>query len=110
MLITMLGTHRGSEDGHVVKQFVKGIKYDVADNLARRFLNQGVAYNSEPFEETPQGRFTYSRGTDGVDSTWDISYPDGSHLVSIHFWEKADETEAEAKLIVNALNAYQRNA
>ena len=55
---------------------------------------------------TTQGLFTYHRDTDGCDETWDICYPDGSLLVSIHFWEKADETEAEARLIVAALNAY----
>jgi hypothetical protein len=108
MLITMIETRRGSEDGHTVRQFIKGSQYSVADTLARQFLNRGWAYNSEPGEDEthPDGKFSYNRGTDGCDSTWDISYPDGTHLVSIHFWERADETEAEAKMIVDALNAY----
>ena len=50
MLITMLETRRGSDDGHTVRQFIRGQKYDVADTLAVRFLNQGWAYNSEAFD------------------------------------------------------------
>jgi hypothetical protein len=51
MLITMLETRRGSEDGFTVRQFIRGQKYDVADALARRFLNCGWAYNSEPWDD-----------------------------------------------------------
>ena len=58
---------------------------------------------------TTDGLFTYHRDADGCDETWDVCYPDGSHLVSIHFWERADETEAEAKMIVDALNAHDRS-
>lgn len=53
-------------------------------------------------------RFFYYRSEDGVDETWDIRYPSGEHLVSIHFWEKEKETQAEAELIVRALNHYIR--
>lgn len=56
----------------------------------------------------PHRQFTYHRGTDGCDETWDICYPDGSLLVSIHFWERAAETEAEAQLIVHRLNHHER--
>lgn len=55
-----------------------------------------------------RGKFTYQRGTDGCDETWDICYPDGSHLVSIHFWEARERAEAEAQLITNALNRYAK--
>ncbi|MHC5537543.1 hypothetical protein ACYOEI_04850 [Singulisphaera rosea] len=51
--------------------------------------------------------YTYSRGTDGCDKTFDILDGDGEMLVAIHFWERETEAEADAKLIVNALNAYQ---
>lgn len=51
--------------------------------------------------------YTYSRGTDGCDKTFDIYDGNDDLLVSVHFWEREAEAEAEAKLIVNALNAYQ---
>ena len=60
--------------------------------------------------EPKPGCFTYRRDSDGCDETWDIRNPDGTHLTSIHFWERADETEAEAKLIVDAPNAFADNA
>lgn len=59
--------------------------------------------------EPKPDRFTYHRGSDGCDETWDIRYPDGTHLTSIPFWERADETEAEADLIVDAPNAFTRD-
>jgi hypothetical protein len=59
-------------------------------------------------EETMTLKFTYQRDKDGCDSTWDIRYPDGSYLVSIPFWDAVQETEAEARLIVNALNRYMK--
>lgn len=57
-------------------------------------------------------QFTYRRGRDGVDDTWDIYHPDGTFMVSIRFWdggterdaEEKAETEARAKLIVDTLN------
>ena len=49
--------------------------------------------------------FTYERSTDGCDETFDVLYPDGSHLVSIPFWEEAQRAESEAAMIVEALNA-----
>ena len=58
--------------------------------------------NTEP----KPSRFTCSRDSDGCDETWDIRCSDGTHLTCIHFWERADDTEAEAKRIVDALNAF----
>lgn len=51
--------------------------------------------------------YTYQRSTDGCDETFDILTPEGGHLVSVHFWDAVVEAEADAKLIVNALNAYK---
>ena len=51
--------------------------------------------------------YTYVRGTDGCDRTFDILDCDGGFLVSIHYWEREAGAEADAKLIVDALNAYQ---
>lgn len=48
--------------------------------------------------------FTYSRGKDGVDETWDVWSPEGEHLVSIPFWDESERTEAIAQMITNALN------
>ena len=39
----MTETHRGSEDGFVVRCFYKGSHYDIADTLARAFINAGWA-------------------------------------------------------------------
>ena len=55
-------------------------------------------------------KYTYSRGKDGVDDTWDIYDPYGNFVVSIRFWDESDtneaaEAEARAKLIVDTLNA-----
>lgn len=58
MLIKMLETRRGSEDGFVVRRFMQGETYDVADSLAKRFLNDGWAYNAEP--EAPASSSTAS--------------------------------------------------
>jgi hypothetical protein len=56
---------------------------------------------------TRSGPYTYHRDKDGCDETWDIcGPPDNRRLVSIHFWDGAEETEADAKLIVAALNAF----
>ena len=41
MLITMLETRRGSEDGFICRRFHKGITYFIADSLARAFLRAG---------------------------------------------------------------------
>ena len=54
-------------------------------------------------------QYTYCRGRDGVDDTWDIYDPDDKFVVSIRFWDgpqtdEAAETEARAKLIVDTLN------
>jgi hypothetical protein len=57
----------------------------------------------------PAKRYTYRRGSDGVDDTWDIYDPDDRFVVSIRFWDEPDgheaaETEARARLIVETLN------
>ena len=43
MYILMLGTYRGSEDAHEVKQFEEGQCYEVADTLARSFIRDRKA-------------------------------------------------------------------
>jgi hypothetical protein len=53
--IKMLETRRGSEDGFAVRRFEKGEAYDVADTLARSFLNAGWAYNAESEDEDAGG-------------------------------------------------------
>ncbi|OWK35436.1 hypothetical protein [Fimbriiglobus ruber] len=52
--------------------------------------------------------FTYSRGTDGVDETFDIYDPSGKHLVSVHFWDEEERAEATAKMIVHRMNLHER--
>jgi hypothetical protein len=39
MYVRMLQTRRGSEDGFAVRRFYEGCVYDVADTLARIFIN-----------------------------------------------------------------------
>lgn len=48
MLITMLGTHRLSEDGFKIIVCEKGKTYDLADTCATHCLNKCWAYNAEP--------------------------------------------------------------
>lgn len=48
MLITMLGTHRLSEDGVKIIVCEKGKTYDLADTCATHCLNKGWAYTAEP--------------------------------------------------------------
>jgi hypothetical protein len=43
MLILMLETRRGSEDGFSVRRFLKDHFYDIADTLASAFINAGWA-------------------------------------------------------------------
>jgi hypothetical protein len=57
-------------------------------------------------EKMQSGPYTYHRDKDGCNEVWVISEPGGRPLVSIPFWDRADETEADAKLIVAALNAF----
>ena len=57
-----------------------------------------------------QKQYTYSRGSDGVDDTWDIYDPYDKFVVSIRFWEdpendEASRAEARAQLICKTLNA-----
>ena len=54
-------------------------------------------------QQLKEAPYTYSRGTDGCDETFD---PHGVLLVSIHFWEQAERAEADAKLIVHRLNCH----
>lgn len=61
-------------------------------------------------ESEESSNYSYRRGSDGVDDTWDIYGPYGEFVVSIRFWADPDtneaaETEARAKLIVDTLNA-----
>ena len=53
MHILMLETHRGSEDGFVVRCFETGMFYEVADALARTFISRGWAAESEYFSLPP---------------------------------------------------------
>jgi len=43
MLIKMLETRRGTEDGYVVKQYMAGEKYEVREHLALAFFAAGCA-------------------------------------------------------------------
>lgn len=43
MIITMLRTARGTEDGFSIQQFFQGKTYDIRDNLACSFLQRGFA-------------------------------------------------------------------
>lgn len=47
MQIQMLETRSGSEDAHTVKRFYYGQTYDVADTLARRFISNGWARDTD---------------------------------------------------------------
>jgi hypothetical protein len=53
---------------------------------------------------THQARYTYHRGAEGVDDTFDIVDAEGKHLVSVPFWHEIEQAEAAAGLIVDALN------
>ncbi len=52
--------------------------------------------------------YTYNRGTDGCDETFDIYHPTGKHMVSVHFWDAEELAEATAKLVVHRLNCHER--
>lgn len=43
MRIIMLQTRYGSEDGFVVRRFVKNQEYEMADSLAAYFIRHGLA-------------------------------------------------------------------
>lgn len=43
MRVRMLETRRGTEDGYVVRRFVAGEEYEMADFLARSFIADGRA-------------------------------------------------------------------
>lgn len=60
MQITMLGTHRVSEDGFKTIQLEKGETYDLAHSTAIDVLNKGWAFNAEP-----------STGDNGLDAILD---------------------------------------
>jgi hypothetical protein len=51
--------------------------------------------------------YTYRRESDGTDETFDIRTPDGELLTSVPFWDAGEQAEANAQLIVDALNAYK---
>jgi len=52
-------------------------------------------------------KYTYYNSTQGCDETFEVCKDDGTHIASIHFWEQRAEAEANAKLVVDALNAYR---
>jgi hypothetical protein len=57
--------------------------------------------------ENPQhdlARYRDKRRRDGCDETWDSDSPDGKPLVCIPFWDRAEQSEADAALIVHRLN------
>lgn len=45
MKIIMLQTRYGSEDGFVVRRFLKNNQYEIADSLGAYFIWLGVAYS-----------------------------------------------------------------
>ncbi len=53
MWITMLETRYGSEDGFFVRAFEAGESYDIADGLARAFMQAGSAVKLRPAAGTP---------------------------------------------------------
>lgn len=52
MKITILVTCYGSEDGFVVRRFLQGAQYEVADSLGAYFIRLGVASPSSFGEGT----------------------------------------------------------
>ncbi len=54
MRLRMLETRRGTEDGRVVRQFMAGETYDIADSLARAFLAAGFAIRSQEDRKSPK--------------------------------------------------------
>jgi hypothetical protein len=53
-------------------------------------------------------KYHYQPGTDGCDNTFDIMEGD-ELLVSVRYWERKEGAEADAKLITDALNAYDNS-
>lgn len=51
MLIKMLETHRGSEDGFEVKRYYAGREYEMGDSLARSFIRNKWAERIVPLTE-----------------------------------------------------------
>jgi hypothetical protein len=51
MRVKMLYTRRGSYDGFTIKRYIKGETYDLPGMLAQSFLDEGAAYNAEPFDD-----------------------------------------------------------
>ena len=47
MLIKMLRTERGSENGVTVQEYVKDQTYDVGDELAASFIAAGIAMSAD---------------------------------------------------------------
>jgi|GEM_PF-3969267 len=55
-----------------------------------------------------QKPYRYSKDADRCDQTWDIYAGDSlTPIISIPFWDDEVETEALARHVVAALNAYQ---
>jgi len=97
MLITMLETRRGSEDGPHRPPVHQGPAGTTCGTPSpAHFLNGGgrtIASRSRSRNQpSRRASSSYCRGMNGCDATWDICYPDGSFLVSIHFWDRAAES------------------
>jgi hypothetical protein len=57
MIITMLKTRRGCDDGFTVRRLTKGFTYPVADMLAHALICEGAAYNAEPVVDDEPAAF-----------------------------------------------------
>lgn len=53
MLLTMLETRRGTEDGYTIRLYVRGETYNLGDTLAHAFLSAGFAIPTLPEETEP---------------------------------------------------------
>ena len=60
----------------------------------------------EDSQTTTSGPYRYTRSKDGCDEVFDVVNERGEIIVSVHFWEAVEASEAKARLIVGALNAY----
>lgn len=50
----------------------------------------------------PTGPYTYRRGRDGCDETFDVLDAQGRLLVGVPYWEEAERSEAVARLFAAA--------
>jgi hypothetical protein len=47
MRVRMLETRRGTEDGFTIRQYMRGMEYDMGDGLAYAFIAAGMAMKVE---------------------------------------------------------------